>query len=272
MIVLAQRCVAWLMNRVLVNHIHRAVRDGVPVVIKRRRFGGSVIIWFANRFLALAHSGAHMFVRADEWTRWERHCVRLLYPDQPDVMVERRAVSLPEVQGRCVREFIEQDPQPLQAVQAAAREVRRIHAVACDDFQSAWSHGDLHLENILYDPQTDRAVVIDFDVRHDRQVPAAARQADDLLGFLLELLAESGDDWLTLAQSFVEEYDPESCGNLAALEQLHRRCEVPRGFARVYWFTRTNDAAISRMRPRLAVLQELIAQRIAVRRNERRGH
>ena len=58
-----QRVVAWLMNRVRVNQIQQSVHDGVPVFVKRRRAGGSIVIWFGNRFLALARSGICMFVR-----------------------------------------------------------------------------------------------------------------------------------------------------------------------------------------------------------------
>ena len=52
------------MNRVRVNQIQRTTRDGLPVFLKRRRFGGSIVIWFGNRFLSLASSGICMFVRA----------------------------------------------------------------------------------------------------------------------------------------------------------------------------------------------------------------
>ena len=80
-----QRVVAWLMNRVRVNQIQQSVQDGVSVFVKRRRAGGSIVIWFGNRFLALARSRICMFVRADEWVDWEVHCARLLYPERPAV-------------------------------------------------------------------------------------------------------------------------------------------------------------------------------------------
>src|SRR5687767_10247228 len=58
-----QRAVAWLMNRVRVNHAEEGVRDGAPVFVKRRRASAPIIVWFANRFLALAHSGVRMFLQ-----------------------------------------------------------------------------------------------------------------------------------------------------------------------------------------------------------------
>ena len=74
------RVVAWLMNRVRVNQIQQSVQDGVPVFVKRRRVGGSIVIWFGNRFLRGA-SGICMFVRTDEWVDWEVYCAGLLYPE-----------------------------------------------------------------------------------------------------------------------------------------------------------------------------------------------
>src|SRR5688572_5805307 len=92
-----QRAVAWLMNRVRVNHTEEGVRDGAPVFVKRRRPSAPIIVWFANWFLALAHSGVRMFFRADEWIAWEIHCARLLYPERPDVTVDgSRAVIIPK--------------------------------------------------------------------------------------------------------------------------------------------------------------------------------
>jgi hypothetical protein len=81
------RVVAWLMNRVRVNRIQQGVQGGIPVFVKRRRVGGSIIIWFGNRFLALADGGAWMFVRAGEWLDWEVHCARLLYPERTAVKI-----------------------------------------------------------------------------------------------------------------------------------------------------------------------------------------
>ena len=107
MMELLQRIVAWLMNRVRVNQIQRTTRDGLPVFLKRRRFGGSIVIWFGNRFLSLANSGICMFVRARDWMACEAHCAQLLYPDRPVVMIDPgNAVSLPEVPGISLRQLL----------------------------------------------------------------------------------------------------------------------------------------------------------------------
>jgi hypothetical protein len=70
--------IATMMTRVRVNRIRQQTRDGAVVFVKKRRFGGSVVIWFGNWFLALANSGIFMFVRTRDWLAWEDHCARLL--------------------------------------------------------------------------------------------------------------------------------------------------------------------------------------------------
>src|SRR6188472_1645734 len=99
-----QRAVAWLMNRVRVNHVEEGVRDGAPVFVKRRRAGAPVIVWFANRFLARAHSGVRMFLRADEWIAWQIPRARLLYPGQTGLTSGAgRSVIVPKACGSSLR-------------------------------------------------------------------------------------------------------------------------------------------------------------------------
>src|ERR1051326_2023124 len=105
-----QRVIAWAMNRVRVNEVRQSLRNGVPVFVKRRRAGGQIVIWFANRFLTLAHSGICMFVHADEWIQWEIHCAQLLYPQRPRVTAASgRAVIVPKVSGITLRELAFRD-------------------------------------------------------------------------------------------------------------------------------------------------------------------
>src|SRR5262245_3205422 len=110
MIELVQRFLAWLMNRVRVNQVQESTRDGVPVFVKRRRTGAQIVIWFANRFLALAHSGVCMFVHAGEWTDWEVHCAELLYPERTAVKIgSGQAVIIPRVPGTSLRKLLRRD-------------------------------------------------------------------------------------------------------------------------------------------------------------------
>jgi hypothetical protein len=250
-----QQVVAWLMNRVRVNQVQECVRDGAPVFVKRRRAGGQIVIWFANRFLALAHSGIRMFVHADEWTDWEVHCARLLYPERPGVKVASgQAVIIPKVCGRSLREMLHRDDTDVnKAFIIAARELRRVHQIQCSYYKAAWSHGDLHLDNIVCDLNAERAVLIDFDTRHDFRISQTQRHTDDLKVVLLELIGLADDKWIQLATAFIEEY-----GEGSVLSELGRQLFVPRGFAKLLWYARTNCSSIHRIEPRLQSLREII--------------
>jgi hypothetical protein len=259
-----QRFVALLLNRVRVNQIEHGVQNGMPVVVKRRRAGSGVVIWFGNRFLTLARSGVCMFVRADEWMKWEAYCSALLYPERPGIKIgPGESVSVAEVHGMSLRQLVTRNEMDMKAFVAAARELRRVHQIECSYFRAAWSHGDLHLDNILYDRAADRAILVDFDTRHEFGIDQTWRHSDDLKVFLLELTSIDDLEWFQMATAFVAEYRESS-----VLDELSRQLTVPRGFARILWYTRTNCSSIRKTEPRLRCLRETIQQVAAVARDQ----
>lgn len=263
MLELLQRFAAWLMNRVRVNRTEHVIQDGVPVFMKRRRAGSRAVIWFGNRFLALARSGIRMFDRADEWMEWEAYCSRLLYPDRRGVRIgPGETVSVAELPGTSFRQLVRRAGTDLQPIVAAARELRRAHQLECSCFGAAWSHGDMHLGNILYDREAGRASLIDFDTRHEFGTDQTQRHGDDLKVLLLELIAIHDEKWFQLAAAFVEEYREAS-----VLHELNRQLFVPHGFARILWYTRTNCASLGRTEQRMLRLREKLRQMAAVTSN-----
>jgi hypothetical protein len=253
-----QRVVAWLMKRVGVNQIQQGVHDGVPVFVKRRRAGGRMVIWFGNRFLAQAGSGIRMFCRADEWVGWEVHCARLLYPERPAVKIgPGPSVIVPQVRGSSLRQWLHRNAAGVDAFVAAARELRRVHAIPCSHYQEAWSHGDLHLDNIVYDPVAGQAVLIDFDTRHDLRLSRMQRHSDDLKVMLLELVGLPDEHWREPATALLAEYRDAS-----VLDELGRHLFVPGGLAKILWHVRTNGAATRQVEQRLRSIRTII-QRVA---------
>lgn len=249
-----QRIVAWLMNRVHVNQVQPSLQDGVPVFIKRRRAGAGIVIWLGNRFLALARSGVCMFVRADEWMDWEVHCARLLYPDRPGAKKgPGRSVSVPRACGVSLRQLLHGNEAGADAFVAAARELRRVHQIPCSQYQAAWSHGDLHLDNIVYDPVSGRAVLIDFDTRHEFGLSPTQRHSDDLNVMLLELLGRPEEQWRPAATALIGEYR-----EVAVLRELARQLVVPCGFAKILWHTRTNGPSTRQLAQRLEAVRTII--------------
>ena len=97
--------------------------------------------------------------------------------------------------------------------------------------------------------------MIDFDTRHELTIKATQRHSDDLKVVLLELLAMPEEQWLRPATAFLEEY-----GDSLVLDELSRQLFVPRGFAKILWYTRTNCCSIRRFEPRLQSLREIIHQ------------
>jgi tRNA A-37 threonylcarbamoyl transferase component Bud32 len=74
-------------------------------------------------------------------------------------------------------------------LEAAGTELRRAHQFWSDEFDGPWSHGDSTATNVIYNQKTGRARLIDFELVHDRSLSAKSRHADDLLVFLLDILA-----------------------------------------------------------------------------------
>jgi tRNA A-37 threonylcarbamoyl transferase component Bud32 len=254
MIELLLRLIARFMSRIRVNRVEWFDDGGVSVIVKRRRCCGSVVIWLGNRFLALAQSGVQMFVSARAWVAWEQHCVGLLYADLPQVLAEPgSSVRVPAMPGTSLRRLLEQGDLCRGALVAAARELRRAHRMHCCFFRAGWSHGDLHLDNILYDGET--AYLIDFDTRHILGIDANRRHADDLKVLLLELIAAPSEEWRELATAFLSEY-----GEAPVLNELAEQLAVPRGFGKILWYTRSDCRPDREIAPRLRILRETIRQ------------
>jgi len=255
MIEILLQAAALRLNRVRVNDVEESMRDGVTVFTKHRRPRAATVAWFANRFMQLSGSGVCMFIRTSKWIEWEIYCAELLHPEQPPVMAaSRRAVTIPKVYGVSLRELLRSESREAhKAFAAAGGEVRRVHHIHCGRYRSGWSHGDLHLDNILYDPAADRAALIDFDMRHRFRVSEAQRQSEDLMVVLLELLGMPDDRWMPLATAFIEAY-----GDGDVLLELRRQLRVPEGFARLLYYIRTNGSPLDRTAPRLHRLREMI--------------
>ena len=257
-----QQFIASMMNRVRVNRIQRQTCNVAAVFVKTRRFGGGLVVWFGNWFLYLAGSGICMFVRSRDWMKWEAYCAMLLYPDRPAVKFSSgNAVVVPEIRGVSIRQMLKAGDINLRAFIAAARELRRVHGIPCSDYKAAWSHGDSHLDNILYDSESDQATLIDFDTRHERNLNATQRQADDLKTVLLELLSLRNDDWIEPANCFLKEY-----GDATVLNELARELVIPHGVAKIFWFTRTGCSATRNIEQRYHRLQRILHQVVSAKR------
>ena len=141
-----------------------------------------------------------------------------------------------------------------QALQAAATELRRAHEFWTDEFRGRWSHGDATTQNVLYDAKTDRARLIDFEIVHDKSLPTATRQADDLLVFLLDMVGRvPSRKWIPFATTFLKTY-----GDAKVIHELGKQLDLPGGLAWIWWGVRTNFADPAKVKHRLTSLSRAI--------------
>jgi hypothetical protein len=82
------------------------------------------------------------------------------------------------------------------------------------------------------------ARLIDFEIMHERSLPATTRHADDLLVFLLDKVDRvPSTQWLPFTTCFVKAYAERD-----VIAELQKRLVIPRGLALLWWNVRTNFA------------------------------
>jgi hypothetical protein len=243
-----------LVDRIKINSVAREIRGGRPMWIKRRRRAAVPVMACANAFFNAVGNPVRALDDFAEWQRWEVDCFLALHGAEGlrAFADGTRAVAAEEVPGVNLSHYLDRGTLTPPMLAAAARELRRSHERTCEEFAGAWSHGDPHAGNFVYDSQSDRARLIDFEVKHHASLPANARHADDLLIFLQDMVGRiSAEQWLPCAREFLDSYRrPE----IIAL--LREKLIVPRGIARVWWAVRTTYLARPEIERRIASLRD----------------
>jgi hypothetical protein len=225
-------------NCIKINSITFERRQGKPMWVKRRRWGSELIAGQANLFFRLAQGRVHVWIDPKKWQRWEIYCFRLLQEPRFRAFAEgSRTVCMDAIPGMHLCEHLKHGTLTTGALEAAGRELRRAHGLLCHQFEDWWSHGDPHLDNVIYDGATNRARLIDFEVVHDQSLPAVLRHADDLLVFLQDLVCRvSSEQWLPFALCFINAY-----GRSEVVAELTRLLFVPAGLPGLWWKLRTEN-------------------------------
>jgi hypothetical protein len=247
-------------ERIRINQLTRELRDGRVMWIKRRRRTAPPVLAAANLFFWLAGARVRAIEHAPRWQRWEVDCFRELHGDCFQAWPEGAcAVAAEAMPGfPLARELDAGRLTPVQAA-AAGRELRRAHEARCAAFGGAWSHGDPHTGNFVYDPDDDRARLIDFEVMHHTTLSADDRQTDDLLIFLQDVIGRiDPQQWLPVASAFLDGYD-----RAAIIARLPAQLALPRGLPRLWWAIRTSYLPTPEIERRLDSLSAAIASRDA---------
>lgn len=242
-------------DRIRINETFRETRADRIVWIKRRRRSAAPILACANQFFRLADNPVRAIGDLAEWQSWEVECFDQLHGGSFRAFAEgERGVGADEIPGVNLTVPLDADRLEPTMSAAAGREMRRAHSWQCAGLPGGWSHGDPHLGNFIYETSTDRARIIDFEVRHEGGIGADARHADDLLVFLQDMVGRiSAERWLPNAHAFLAGYDrPETVARLKPMLRL------PGGIPRLWWMVRTSYLASAELRQRLKALSSAI--------------
>lgn len=240
------------------NDVSAGRYRGRRLRVKRRKKGSEYIAGVANLFFPLADAGLSVWADPKEWQDWEILCYELLNGDQFAAWThDPRTVCQDKLPGRNLRKLQECGALNVQVIEAAAREIRRAHGLRCPRFGRPWSHGDLHLGNVIYDERTDRARLIDFEIVHDRTLSAVARHADDLLAFLQDMAGRvSVRQWLKFALGFLDAY-----GRRRVIGRLRELLVVPNGAPGLWWGIRTGFCNPAKLKRRFRALHHALEAR-----------
>jgi hypothetical protein len=238
-----------------ISSVSEKIRRGRRVVVRRRNAHSEQLADLANLYFRMSSIPIRFWSKVGDWKRWEIGCFRMLNGDRFRAFASGpKTVCVDKVPGTSLWEHLNRRTLTQQMLEAAAHEFRRAHQFWSDEFGGPWSHGDPGTANVIFNQKTGRARLIDFEIVHDKSLPAAARHSDDLLVFLLDIVGVvSSRQWLPFALRFLNAYD-----NLDVIAELKNQLALPNGMAWIWWGVRTSFANPAKVKRRLAKLRDAI--------------
>src|SRR5437867_5058787 len=247
---------ATFVDSLKISSTFEKVRRGRQVVIKCRNIYGEQLADLANLYFRISGIPIRFWSKIEDWKRWEVECFKMLNGDRFRVFASGvKTVCVDKLPGETLWEHLNRGTLTRQMLEATGRELRRAHQLWSEEFGGGWSHGDATMSNVLYDEKTGRARMIDFEIIHDKSVPAKSRHADDLLVFLLDVVAIAPSRrWLPFSLSFLNAY-----GDPVVIAELTDHLALPSGMAWIWWGVRTSFANPAKVKQRLAKLRDVTA-------------
>src|SRR5437867_7980896 len=199
---------ATFVDSLKISSTSERIRRGRQVVIKHRNIYGEQLADLANLYFRISGIPIRFWSKTEDWKRWEVECFKMLNGDRFRVFASgAKTVCFDKLPGESLWEHINRGTLTRQMLQAAGREFDRTHQFWSDEFAGPWSHGDATMSNVIYNEKTGRARLIDFEIAHEKSLLAKSRHADDLLVFLLDILAiVPSRQWLPFALYFLNAY------------------------------------------------------------------
>jgi hypothetical protein len=233
------------------NNVMNRQIAGRSVVIKSRNLFGRSVLPLANWFFGAGGAAVSYWADPRDWQSWTTSTFEMLNPPFRSRAVGRDAVCSEVLPGKSLWSHLKDHTLTPRMLQAAGIELRRTHSLWSAYHKGPWSHGDCAMCNILYDPDHDRARLIDFEIVHHHFLPAIQRQAEDLLSVLLDLTGVNSADWLELSRAFLDAY-----GESAVIAEMRSRFTVPHGIGILWWKVRINFADTREVMQLLTILEE----------------
>jgi len=240
-----------------INSITEKARRDRRVVIKRRNTYGERAAGLINFYFRAAGIPIRYLSDVREWRRWEARCFQMLNGDRFRAKVtDSRTVTLDKLPGDNLWDHMNRGTLAPRMLKAAGVEYRRAHCYKSEELGDGWSHGDASMTNVIYNEKTERARLIDFEIRHGKSLPAVARHADDLLVFLLDMVGRIPNrQWLPFAICFLRAYN-----DAAVMRELKKHLVVPTGLALIWWNVRTNFTGSAKVNRRFQALRRAIGK------------
>lgn len=248
----------WLARRMAATHLNRVwfiLEAGRPYVLKRRRWFSPLLIFFGNGVSRVRRVPV-IVLQNRAWRAWEAR-VNPLVNGFDAVCDGRRRLRVERAAGEPLQQILAAPrhglEQKAEAIAAAARAMRALHAAHLPAGGQALSHGDATVRNVAYDFASGRAQWFDFDLAHDLRTSAALRHADDLRALIFSaapLLAAA--ELPPIAEALLEAY-----GASPALAALERLVADPRLDTDLYHRAQTLAGASQRRACRAALLHAL---------------
>jgi tRNA A-37 threonylcarbamoyl transferase component Bud32 len=247
---------ARLVDSLKINSVSEKLRRRRRLIIKRRSPYSEPLAELANVYFCMAGIPIRFWAKTQEWRQWEVKCFNMLNGDGFHARASgTNSVCADKLPGKSLWDHLNDATVIREMMEAAGHELRRAHQFWSDEFRGPWSHGDAGTNNVIYDEKTGRARLIDFEIVHEKSLPAKSRHADDLLVFLLDVVAVAPNpQWLVLALTFLNAYE-----NAPVIAKLKHQLAVPKGMAWIWWGVRTSFANPAKVKRRLHKLRDLAA-------------
>jgi tRNA A-37 threonylcarbamoyl transferase component Bud32 len=247
---------ATFVDSLKINSTSEKVRRGRRVVIKRRNAYGEQLADLANLYFRMSGIPIRFWSKTEDWQRWEVNCFRMLNGDRFHASKSGKgSACFDKLPGKSLWDHLNEGTLTRKMLEAAGTELRRAHQFWSAEFEGPWSHGDSTATNVIYNQKTGRARLIDFEIVHDRSLSAKSRHADDLLVFLLDVIAiASSQQWLPFSLSFLNAY-----GDPVVLTELTNHLALPSGIAWIWWGVRTSFTDPAKVKQRLERIRDVTA-------------